>query len=124
MKFIENTLYVRVENGKPADFFYPVENVPERYRRFRSKTIAEMGFYTIGRPHFSDYSEWAQDGERSITGMAITFRAATNQDLKKLFETWDANVTISEWLEAVEEETTLEKTEVARLRKLAKPYIK
>lgn len=122
--FNKGILYVRIQDGRVADFFYPDEEVPFVYTSFHCRNLATI-HGEAGEASSGGWIEKMRNGENTGSGMLVEFRKATDDDIKKLLDVWKSRISIAQWVEGVQDYSPdLSKEEKDRIVRIAKPYIK
>jgi hypothetical protein len=121
--FEQGLLYTRFIDRQPQEIFYPdEEDVESGYTSFHSVRVASL-WNGVGEPYFSASTEYAHDREKTDGGWTITFSRASDRYLHRLFDLWEGGISISQWLDVLENEHSLKESELQRVKRLAAPYL-
>lgn len=126
MKIVKGMLYVRYMEGEPTSLFFSDQEVPDDYRGFHYKKIAEIKWGETAKPFFSNGSFTAGSGTRTGAGYLIEYVEATDEEITTFFDMWSNQSihNIAEWVANVQScWPDLDPNEKARVVRLAEPYM-
>jgi hypothetical protein len=119
--FKNGLLYVRVFNGEPSELFFPTKDVPEDYRNFYAKNIAEIR-HGEASPNFCGYVECARDEEHTGSGNLVEFHIASDGDIRTFLDKWPNDESVSDWSDSVQSISSLLDSEKERVARIAMEY--
>ena len=118
MDFTRGKLYVKLINDVMVSLFVPLESKPANFNFMLCRTLASGSDTSFGAS-VGFVTEMDNDGEKTRMGV-LTYRAATDEDLKFIVAKWLGEISLERWLEVLAIQVGIFKEEKTRISNIAK----